>query len=73
MMMIVRTAPINNSSPAVENSLTDVFDEDCSSERLTKNAVIIANIHRMTKTTIAATMKGSTSERLILLVIGVMP
>jgi len=73
MRTIVRTAPINKSNPAVENHPTDVFEETILRDRLSKNIVIIANIHRIARTAIAPTMNGTMSEKLMLLVFGVMP
>lgn len=71
--MIIRAVPIKRSNPAVENSLTEVLLESTTSERLTKNAAIMANIHKTTKTPMAAIMKGSTPDNPILPVTGVMP
>lgn len=70
---MISTAPIKSSNPVVENNPTFVLAESCLSERLTKKVAIIANTQSVTRTTIAAVMKGITSPKEMLLMFGVIP
>jgi hypothetical protein len=58
MRIIVRTAPMSNSSAAVENKPTPVFAERLFSDRLAKKAAIIVKIHRTKNTKSSPSRNG---------------
>ena len=71
--IIIKTAPINKSNPAVENKPVPDFSATCLRERLRRKVAIIANTQRMTKIIIAAEMKGIKSVNEMFAVFGVVP
>ena len=71
--MTIKTAPINISSPAVENRPIPDFSESLPKDLLMKNAAIIAKTHRISRTVKIPIINGAMLSKEMLVGSGFRP